>query len=183
MRTSAVNGQVTLQTLWVFYLPLHWLSLLHFSYWDFSTSSQFSLFGQNITVSSDCWARWPGQLFMPASCNFCHWWTLLPHPSSVFTSPVSLILWLEFSLSQWPVWFFPIWYWKCSAFSRQKLENNYENHLKKEVAAPKQMTIGHTHVISLTSFLFLVRTLELPSSCKYHNRENKEIRIIQHWVN
>lgn len=110
VRTSAVNGQVTLQTLWVFYFPLHWLSLLHFSYWDFSTSSQFSLFGQNITVSSDCWARWPGQLFMPASCNFCHWWTSLPHPSSVFTSPVSLIFWLEFSLSQWLVWFFPIWY-------------------------------------------------------------------------
>lgn len=105
-------------------------SLLHFSYWDFFTCPHCSLFGQSTMVSSGCQARWPGLLFIPSSCNFCHWWTSLPHHSSVITSPASFILWLELPLSQWPVWFFPIW---ClySAFPRQKLENNSQNYLNK----------------------------------------------------
>ena len=107
---SAVKGQVTLQTLGIFYSQLHWLSLLHFLYWDFFTSAYLSFFGQSIVCSSDCWARWPGQLSMPASHGFCHWWTSLSHRLSLFALSASLVLWLEFPLSWWPKQFSPIWH-------------------------------------------------------------------------
>lgn len=119
------------------------------------------------------WARWPGQLFMPASCNSCHRWTSLPHHSSecframlLLLQPVLFCDWSFLFLNDQCDFSQP--HTVCSVFSRQKLENNNQNYLKKEGEAPKQVTIGQSHIISLNWFLFLVGTL---MSCKYHNKE------------
>lgn len=133
VRVSAVNEQVTLQTLWVFHPQLSWLSLF-ISHTGISSPTHTLL---------SLWPEHNGFLRLPSKVAKGRCWCLppaisvtdVPHchttPQLLLLQPVLFCDWnflflngqCDFSQS----------HTLCSAFSRQKLENNDKNYLKKEM--------------------------------------------------